>query len=442
MLLRRVQHLQTKMTTKRDMKFDSFVFDQSRIDAEKQKNQDFLYHLTKMIPQKKRLLLSSSNYDSCTSRKMASIDKKFFTLTVVEASNLPRKNDESLDSFDLVSPPAIRRLKSGLEFAPAVRNTFHRPNSGMKEEVSKGIIIQVKFDGKYYTTKSAHGINPLWQEAIVIPYPDTYEGLPITSELTNKLSLDISLFDLVEVDVGVTNGGYLDDECTTFTEKRFLANTSIPLLHSKRLQQSFYLQIPDVLFGYSRDYGGGIVQRGDEEMQLNQSQNEKKKMEKVSFHINTGPSCHQINEMEKINASIPLTKEGEKVRKWQSSFQSRFENRMHKIFYYNSHGEIVLVKKLLQIQEPPPECKGSRHQCAYFVSLLPSIDTWNSFANEEDVDLCLSSQQCLDLGAANSITRAVILANYFMYISRETNEEYNVYLVFGRSLTEGNTVRI
>ena len=71
MLLRRVQQLQSKMKTKRDLKFDSFVFDQSRIDAEKQKNQDFLYHLTQMIPKKKRLLLPSSKYDSCTSRKMA-----------------------------------------------------------------------------------------------------------------------------------------------------------------------------------------------------------------------------------------------------------------------------------------------------------------------------------------------------------------------------------
>lgn len=430
------------MKVKRDVKFDSFVFDQSRIDAEKQKNQDFLYHLTQMIPQKKRLLLPSSNYDSCPSHKMASLDKKFFTLTVVEASNLPRKKDETLDSTDLMSPPSIRRLKSGLDFAPAIKNTFQRSNLGMKEEVSKGIIVQVKFDGKYYTTKSGYGINPLWQQEIVIPYPDTFEGLPITSDLTNKLNLDISLFDLVEVDVGVANGGYLDDECTTFTEKRFLARTSIPLLHSKRLQQSFYLEIPDVLFGYSRDCGGGIVQRGDEEMQLNQSRNKKKKMAKVSFHINTGPSCHQIDDMEKINTRIPLTREGGKVRKWQSRFQSFFENRMHKLFYYNSDGDIVLVKKLLQNQEPPPEFRGSRHQCAYFVSLLPSLEKWNSFANEEGVDLCLSSQQCLELGATNSISRAVILANYFMYISRQSNEEYNVYLVFGRSLTEGNTVRI
>ena len=100
-----------------------------------------------------------------------------------------------------------------------------------------------------------------------------------------------------------------------------------------------------------------------------------------------------------------------------------------------------IITRFLRSQPPPPECQASLSQCAHYVSLIPFLNTWKAFKNIARHKIWRTSQNVLDITAADWNERAALLANYFIYMSQEGNlDPFEVYLVVGNSITEGNVV--
>ncbi len=489
---------------KKKITFNDVVHDEVRLRAQDPRA-DFSWIMNAIFPPRRRTLYpvasQSSNLLNNQSTQMQQQSR--IIVTIISASKTPCREQNIVSNVTpfLSSPPPIRRLKasnlsssfmtgnSSSSRIPEPESTSRRIpfRSSSQRETSKAIgdlnpIVQLKFCGKIYETRPGFKVNPSWKQVIEMPLPcDETCGGDCFSPLKLKEldeALEIYLFDTVSIDVGKV-GGYYEDEQTVFTEKRFLGSLKIPFgtaFNEDQRQGSYLLDTPDIILGYDRNRNGSNQERmnsfsnptsrpfGDDiESQFpndrigNHSKMEKPPQTSLSMLLSLQPSV-PIAESNTHTIHLP-SNESPMVSQYAMDWMTRYERtisstirsprRTVNILVNGFNHKQNLITRFLRSQPPPPECQGSLNQCAHYVSLIPSLDTWKAFQTV-DFDryqhgIWQSSQDVLDITAANWNERAALLANYFMFISQEgrgddIDEKLEVFLVMGTSITEGHVV--
>lgn len=140
-------------------------------------------------------------------------------------------------------------------------------------------------------------------------------------------------------------------------------------------------------------------------------------------------------------------------------------------------GEWVLMNRYLRPQQPPPDeivydlhrsptqqeqimmqqPMETPEKVARFVSLIPFLPDWETFVGDTGTalycergcaamltcacrtDLWCTSQEFLDLGYGDWEEHAVLLANYFMYLSQD---RWETMLLLGQAIPEGDTIYV
>jgi coiled-coil and C2 domain-containing protein 2A len=112
-----------------------------------------------------------------------------------------------------------------------------------------------------------------------------------------------------------------------------------------------------------------------------------------------------------------------------------------RILWPDTNGVSYIVSRFVTEQRPPHKFK-TPESCAHYVSLIPSLTGWMSIEKMNiDRNSVLTSQQTIDILAGKTKEHAVLLANFFLHLTkRDGDNSAEVYLVLGFAVPEGNTV--
>lgn len=114
-----------------------------------------------------------------------------------------------------------------------------------------------------------------------------------------------------------------------------------------------------------------------------------------------------------------------------------------RILWPDTNGVSCIVSRFITEQRPPHRFK-TPESCAHYVSLIPSLTGWRSIEKLNiDGNSVLSSQQTIDILAGKTKEHAVLLANFFLHLTKRYGDNSaEVYLVLGFAIPEGNTVSV
>jgi coiled-coil and C2 domain-containing protein 2A len=129
-----------------------------------------------------------------------------------------------------------------------------------------------------------------------------------------------------------------------------------------------------------------------------------------------------------------------RVKQWSGRY---LEGTNSTVLWSDIHGFGYLASRFLTAQNPPNIRTMTVEGCAHYVSLIPLKRTWRSLERlNMSQHLVLTTTQTLDILAGDATEHAVLLANYFLYLSKKNPSEYSAHvcLVLGHSIREGRTV--
>ena len=463
-------------SSRKQIIYEDIVHDESRIRAQAPQP-DFSWILSNVIPPRKRSLYPSRPSTVQTKSKHLQ-EQSRMVVTVISATNTPHREETAISNITpfLTSPPTIHRLSS--MNAPSshrlIESQTIRRQQGLLNQseitTNKGVlnpIVQFKFCGITYET-------PFWQKIFEIPLPfDKESGCTPLKLKELEQSLEVAIFDRVEVDIG-KGGGYYDDESTIFTERRFLGNLKVPLsaiLYEEKQQGLYTLNVPDIVLGYAKRGGGAsnesvpskstgrTYQYGTEtRTRTDDVESQIKNNTAMSNHVRR-KKMTSLNMMLTMKPSIPLrdtpditlpSNESSTMLEYAMDWMQRYtrnnprgRKRRVSLLVNGSNRKQNLITRFLCPQIPPPECQASLNQCAYYVSLIPFRNNWKALKSYAQHKIWLTSKRVIDVIAADWNERAALLANYFMYMSHEgIVDPFEVFLVVGFSVTEGNVVSV
>ncbi len=417
---------------------------------------DLSWILNKLFPPRRRSLVPvTATKERETKGKLSIIQNAYLVVTLMGANNLQSRQDQSSNSEKLLmSPPSIRRLTTDLPFLSSPKLARPREDTETTSNQKKkrtSCLARVRFQNQTYFSRVVTGDCPLWEQIIEVPLPNE-AGQELTPLKLKEIkdSIEITLFDKVELDVG-KGGGYYDDEETVVQENRFLGFVKVPfptLNYHDKVVGHFILNTPEVLLGYEQNNQDKIEDlRIDLESQRNKNEMLMKSNYVTSLtcsvslepKIGCDSSYLDIHDFTSNESQSTISH----VKQWIIDYKSHGEychERNFNILVLGLNGKTWLVNRYLVSQSPPLSCDSSMHRCAHFVSLIPKLDNWVSFQGFKDLhDVWLPSQTCLSILAGNWSDHAVLLANYFMFLSDELSEsscKTDVYLVIGSS-TDG-----
>ncbi len=387
-------------------------------------------------PRKRSLFPTSSSNRRIVARK--SIDRRSILLSIFGAKNLPRERSKS------------NQTKTTSRF-----NEFegHATDSGigtpfLSSLCSEGLgtVVSVKFKGReIYTIKVEGG---------------QASEIPLDVNSADEI-IELLIFDVIENDVKHI-GGFYEDEDPRFIERRFLGSVSFKIgsiLSSSVGRIDGYLKCysPDIILGY--ETSSGTSSNLDEESAHIDSENEARRL---SF---MGPQKQAKSDLilrifattepiacvpKKCRAEFP-SKENDKtlsrIRHWHETnlnFGSLVAPETCCPVLWPDDQFNWLVCRFL-LEQNPPNGIDSVARCAHYVSLIPSLKNWTAMKEmDREDEVVLTSQKCLNIQAGNCQERAVLLANYFLYLSQKNPDQFgaDIFLVLGLGVPEGFVVSL
>ncbi len=431
----------------------------------------------KMFPPRKRTLYPQKTKIPLERNGTKLKQTSHIVISVLGAKDVPIREEMRITKASpfLVPPPSIQRIKADLS-SLSLRSfpesgSLRRLEQAETDQVTSSSMlnsfVRVNFGQNSYQTRTEKKDVPAWKQVIHIPLPSDENGEFGPQDLKDlKEPLVISLFDTVITDVG-KGGGYYNDEDTLITEKRFLGTLKIPLSSvfcQGKIQGMFLLDTPQIVFGYAQKRPKKSMKRemssflspgdlsfphlsraNDLELQVQTKDNKDTRMLESALRllITLDPLIILNDDQYIPNQSRESLELTSYAREWMSEAkkQKYCNQRYFHVLHPDPDGTASLVIRFLRNQEPPPECQSSLHQSAHFVSLIPFLSSWKALkAKTLNNTFWPTSQMVLDLQASDWEGRAALLANYFLYILSKEREPLDVYLIFGRSVTEGKVV--
>jgi hypothetical protein len=329
------------------------------------------------------------------------------------------------------------------------------PENGESSMQKPDVFVQIDFCGKVYKTRSIKTTTPSWKQVIEISLPFNGENALTPQKMSEpSLAIGVTVFDIVDIDIG-KGGGYYDDEITLCQEKRYIGYFNVPLstaTHNSHHAHEYLLTTPDVTFGYSHksnNVGSKTYHHdddGDEELQHHYATHayQRKKYIKLSMKVVVEPPVTLQSEVPRLN--LPCD-ENQRLIQHSNDWIRRFNeaNRKHirwvLMFVICANGKEQFITRVISPQNPPPNCQASVYNCAHYVSLIPLFNNLEIIQREAINHIYFPSQHTLNFTLGNWFSHAVLLANYFLYLSGEQNgENFEVFLLFGTSVLEGQVV--
>jgi hypothetical protein len=346
----------------------------------------------------------------------------------------------SISINDATNIPRFRTNQDNKKRFPQGR----RPPS---ENASDNVVesaVQVIFQSASNKTAAVSSKARAWNDTLSFPLDCEGMGMGISPSYLRSISDSITfmLFDTVEVDFREV-GGFYEDETTTAIEHRFLGVASLSfssVYHARNLDAQLIMKIPDFVIGYKRqdlvtknanDPARTAINKANQpclRVQVRLKPQFKRAGQKIvdSFDVDTREEPFMLN------AAADFCKQ---VRAWHPTVA----DRDIKVFVPDSRGCYWLVCRFLREHNPPPT-HTTVGKCAYFVSCIP-FDEPDETMNSDGCRGWITNQQFLDQKAGGWLQHALLLCNYFLFLSQQPeHESASVYLAFGTTLSAGSVV--
>jgi hypothetical protein len=316
-------------------------------------------------------------------------------------------------------------------------------NSDEAEEAHLGLVVCLQLRGKsYYTRAVAGSATPFWNETISVPLDFIVDELGNTAySLLENESVEISIFDCIGTDIK-KRGGFYHDEDTKLLDYLYVASAIVPLstvLKHKSVDGFVKLSTPSRIIGYSKSPGPSPLGSDDNEDMTHFSGRTELMLR---IYATTDPL---IPYPAKARTEYPSNEHQQvltRVNQWSGLFLNSHPETLS-ILWPDTNGISHLLTRFLSEQNPPSKFK-TPESCAHYCSMVPNLDSWKSLEKLNiDQQCVLTTQQTISILAGNTKEKAVLLANYFLYLSKK-NADYSadVYLVLGFAVPEGHTVSL
>jgi len=395
-------------------------------------------------PVDRRLL---SLIDSPKQLSMIDMGSPSLVITLIAARNIPSRSYNNIN----IQHPSLRSLSRHMD-------DFFSPTDGLNPAQlfeEKGCVnpfFQVQFRGTKYFSKIVSRKSPYFKQTLSIPLLSDDESCfsPTTLYGSNDV-IEIKLFDAYEL-------GSVD----TF-DHHLIGEWMMPLkfLYAKsKVGGTFRLDIPEILIGYERTHGFMVDEETDAPVALRvpnrlpeDSASDHSELYEnidsstyVDLALNIHPCisrCFLNSEEDRLDYSsnqedVSLIAA---LKKWIDDCKLE-STKWIQLTATDLRGNDWIITRLMNRLVPPHSVRKSMRNCSHFVSLIAlrsSITMLRSYLGRVS-----SCQQIIDLQSGDELEHTILLANYFLYLSKKRRDRCgcNVFMVFGRGHCDERVVRM
>ncbi|KAI8896326.1 hypothetical protein BC833DRAFT_104494 [Globomyces pollinis-pini] len=317
----------------------------------------------------------------------------------------------------------IEQCQLSIQVVQAFNLPIRRESSNGKSKTATSLrpYVEISFQKKKSKTSTSEGSHPIWNETINLSIeaqnsdfrPESLMETDIATEMVYINIFDELIVDLIEDERQREHSTYIR------RDRIWIGSVNISLStiwERSRLDGRFPISIPMALLGYVSEDAMADVNVST----IQQSQ----------LHIF-------------MTLDPPLAQPPPLVLKFQTDEDSAFFKHVKKWQETGGHlgrpvlalsqtitGKTTFICRFIRPQNPPPN-HNLLGQLTRYVSLIPFLPNRSVFA--VTCNLWSTSDQILNVGAADCIEHAILLCNYLLFL------EHEAYVVLGKSLFEGST---
>ncbi|KAJ3318484.1 Coiled-coil and C2 domain-containing protein 2A [Boothiomyces sp. JEL0866] len=285
--------------------------------------------------------------------------------------------------------------------------------------------IEVSFQKNKIKSTVSDGVQPLWNQTMFLkvraPNGDFSPEALMETDLATEI-LYINIFDEITVDL-------LEDkrekDRTTYVrrDRVWIGSVKIPfcfIWERARIDGYFPVSHPCTLLGY-------------EFKETEESLPKVELIQKSQLHmfITLDPPLNQPRDLIFKFQTDEDPKFLRHCTTWQET--ARFPGRHALAITHDMEGKTTFICKYIRPQNPPPS-HTTIPQILRFVSMIPFLPNRSVFAMT--CHLWATSDQIMNIGAADAIEHAILLCNYLLYL------DYKAWVVLGNGILEGKTAAV
>ncbi|XP_032087591.1 protein CC2D2B [Thamnophis elegans] len=306
-------------------------------------------------------------------------------------------------------------------------------------EVTVHPFVEVTFQKTVYQTSTADGSHPCWNEELQVDFNSPARDYTFLGLSKIKDNINISIFDEFVIE---KHEDACPNSCSghSYIRKNWLGSIVFPfsaLLEQSKICGTFQIDMPPVVLGYT--WSKTYVPPKEECFGQN--------LKEYSFltifatiepQLSSTENNLDLDTFADHEAETPLQRAYIFKQTWKAVFPKR--RIMTSVF--NNQGRNILVTKYISPLNPPqllldmyPKDPNSTSDLiSRFVSLIPCIA--DTVDENNDVDVWMTSEHCIELGVGNKEEHAVLLCNYLLYIGKKA------WVLLGTSVLEGKVAYV
>ena len=285
--------------------------------------------------------------------------------------------------------------------------------------------VELAFQKKKSRSITGDGPFPQWNQTLAIEIDAPESDFRAEALMETDISCEvivITLFDEVTLDL-LDSDREREKEVYIRREKIWIGSVEIPFAavwEKSRIDGRFPITIPPSLLAYEADHGSEDL---------------------VKVPINDEPTVHifltldpPLMQPPNLNLKFQSDESSDtikKAQKWQDMCLSY--GRPCVALTNDMEGKSTLVCRFIRAQNPPPLLK-SINEIARYVSMIPFLPNRTVFAVQ--CHLWSTSDQILNVGAADCIEHAILLCNYLLYL------KYESWVVMGNTLLDSKAAYV
>ncbi|KAJ7324123.1 hypothetical protein JRQ81_017143 [Phrynocephalus forsythii] len=299
--------------------------------------------------------------------------------------------------------------------------------------------VEVTFQNTVYQTSTADGSHPCWNEELQVDFACPEHEYTFSSLSKIKDKININIFDEFMIEKH-------EDTCPktcsghSYLRKNWLGSVVLPfsaLLEQSKICGTFQVNMPPVLHGYT--WSKTYVPPKEECYR----QNLKEYTFLTIFATIEPQLCSTENTLE--SDKLVDHEAGTLLQRayiFKQTCKAMFPKRRIVTSIFNYQGTNVLVTEYIMSLNPPQELldmypddlNSTSDLVSRFVSLIPCIS--DIVDEKDDIDVWMTSEDCIKVGICNKEEHAVLLCNYFLYIGKKA------WILLGTSVLEGKVAYV
>ncbi|XP_039196879.1 protein CC2D2B [Crotalus tigris] len=357
-------------------------------------------------------------------------------IRILRAYNIPARKAPASKVAVTYSPSYLPNRMSRGRHIPLGNSPYA---ANLLSEGSVHPFVEVTFQKTVYQTSTADGSHPCWNEELEVDFNSPAHDYTFLGLSKIKDNININIFDEFVIE---KHEDACPNSCSghSYIRKNWLGSIVFPfsaLLEQSKICGTFQIDMPPVVLGYT--WSKTYVSPKEECLGQN--------LKEYSFLTIFATIEPQLSSAENnLELDTLADHEAETLLQrayiFKQTWKAVFPKRRIMTSVFNNQGRNILVTKYISPLNPPqllldiyPKDPNSISDLiSRFVSLIPCIA--DTVDENNDVDVWMTSEHCIELSVGNKEEHAVLLCNYLLYIGKKA------WVLLGTSVLEGKVAYV